>query len=237
MGDIKKWIIVLLLCLSWTISLNAYEWDKGFKKFTLGMTISEVEAILLEYKPDLKAAPEYFSRNYYFVRHDHPRMKKLYVNNNDVLIEQTSDPKRNYVEGQVILKKVFGYKIGLKPMLDGTKVFSDVDKWTPGFFKPRPVYHYRYFPVQKINPLLESIELTFYDERLFRIVVKVKKTDKKISMSPRVFHLKYIHETLNRKYESYLQKVKRKVEYLFMLEMEEIEFAIESLRIGSRDSF
>ncbi len=228
MGYIKKGILVLLLCSGLMISLNAYEWDKGFKKLTLGMTISEVEAVLLEYKSDLKAPSEYFSRNHYFINYDHPRTRKLYVNNNDVLIEQTSDPKRNYVEGQVILKKVFGYKIGLKPMLDGTKVYSEVDKWTPGFFKPRPVYHYRYFPVQKINPLLEFIELTFYDGRLFRMVVKTHRADQELSLSPRIFHLKYVHKTLNRRYKNYLRKVKNEVETLFMKKEEVIELGSSS---------
>ncbi len=236
MGNIKKWMIVLL-CLGLTISLNAYEWDKGFEKLTLGMTIVEVEAVLLEYKPNLKAPTEYFSQNHYFKEHNHPRMKKLYVNDNDVLIKQTSDPKRNYVEGEVTLKRVFAYKIGLKPMLDGTKIYSEVDKWTPGFFKPRPVYHYRYFPVRKINPLLESIELTFYDERLFRIVVQVQGSDKEISLSPRAFQLKYVHKTLYRKYKDYLTKVKNRVYTLFVEEKEVIELAKESLRIGSTGSF
>ncbi|HEO66408.1 MAG TPA: hypothetical protein ENI73_11150 [Spirochaetes bacterium] len=229
MGYIKKWMIVLFLCSGLTISLNAYEWDKGFKKFTLGMTIGEVEAILLEYKPDMKAPSEYFTRNHYFINDDHPRERKLYVNNDDVLIEQTSDPKRDYVEGQVTLKKVFAYKIGLKPMLDGTKVYSEVDKWTPGFFKPHPVYHYRYFPVQKINPLLEFIELTFYDGRLFRIVVKIQGSGEEFGFSSNNFRFVYVHKTLSRRYKHYLLKIKNKVETLFKEEKEVMELSNDPL--------
>ncbi len=114
--------------------------------------------------------------------------KYSYHSDSDVQITQNLSTNQEIINGKVQLKKVFGYKLGLNTSLNNTKVFSDTDVSKSEVYSPRPVYHYRNFPVKKINSLIEFAELTFYNDDLFKVLYKLNLT--KESLNELLIHLK-----------------------------------------------
>ncbi|MDH5681679.1 MAG: hypothetical protein OEZ36_08830, partial [Spirochaetota bacterium] len=171
MTYIKKLSLMIPVLMTVFIVSELYsrEWNKGVEAFNLGMTISEVESVLLKYHGDFKQADNYHSKNYYFITVKNIRDNPFYHNDSNFKLSQTSNRGRKYVEGRVILKKIFGYKLGRVSWMDNSKAFS---KSTSGKKLPvrlRMIYRYRQYPVKKLNTLLESVEFGFYDRRLYRI--------------------------------------------------------------------
>ncbi len=67
-------------------------------------------------------------------------------------------------------------------------------------FNPEIVYSYRSFPIEKFNPLINSIELGFIDKSLFRIMYEIK-------LSPQQY--KILKENLNTNYAKYKKTINK----------------------------
>ncbi|MDH4129467.1 MAG: hypothetical protein OEV44_11965 [Spirochaetota bacterium] len=169
------WFVIICMFVSSGIEhLYSFKWDVGLKAISLNMTIKEVEEFLYKYRKNLKSLSDYNSINYYFLEEKgNLNSQYLYYNDsqkeNDIQVSQINESNL-----KVALKKVFGIKIGSLQWLDGSKVSADSS--LPYIFQI--VYHYHFIPLAKINSLLESVEFSFYNERLFKVLYLIKVTSK-----------------------------------------------------------
>ena len=182
MAFIKKGIFVFLVLMGILsgLTLHSREWNRGVEAFSLGMTIAEVESVLLKYHRDFKQSDNYHSQNNYFIAVKDIRDNPFYHNDSNFTISQTSNRGRKYVEGMVVLKKIFGYKLGRLSWMDNSKTFSKGLSSRKVPLSLRMIYRYRQYPVKKLNTLLESAEFGFFDRRLYRISYEINLSSEEL---------------------------------------------------------
>ncbi len=187
MNKKRTYLLALVIVLLIQVSGYAYEWDKGIESFTLGMTIEEIDNVLYRSHPSMKGVNAHNCVNFYFINGQYYKDDVLYANDADLHITQTSDSVKKYAEGKVILKKIFGYKLGKSKWMNGNIVYGGnngvlLKSKNRKDYYPQMTYHYRFFPVHKINSLVDSVELSFYDDRLIRVLYETELTYHQYSM-------------------------------------------------------
>ena len=176
---------VLFLMLGLPYEHQAYVLDGNVQLFSLKMRIQEVGKILYAHKPLYPKLAPYFTQYFYFFKKPQWNQKTLYYNNSKVQIVQNTLAKGAGVHGKVVLKRVFGIQLGPLSSLENRHVFNSMNRNpktksalpAESAFSFRPIYRYFSFPIKKINPLILSISLDFFDQRLAKITYHLQMSD------------------------------------------------------------